>query len=166
MWQRSSAGACASCAQTLLALAAGQAKTKGGQLAERHRLPRILQVIARLKPAVILMNSGLWRGEAEHVWTRKTFDAIFSAAARAVKPQSGVAIWKTTTPTRVSRGELSGVNTAALAAAARHGWQVFDAKGMGQGLTALQPPVFLDDGHLAGQSYGELNNALLNMLCP
>ena len=87
------------------------------------------------------------------------------AAKNAVKPQGGRCIWKTTTADRpglVGRDR----DAEAIAHARAHGWALMDAYAATRAAMALEPQPFVDNVHYVGYVYAELNQLLLNMICP
>lgn len=123
-----------------------------------------LQVVARLHPATIVFNSGLWRSPGGENWPAEVYEAIMGAAVDAVRPQGGTCIWKTTTFALDGRIPRTW-DDPALQHAAAHGLGVMDAWALTRAAAALDPPPWVDDLHFLGYVYQELNRFLLNMIC-
>ena len=126
----------------------------------------LLQVVAQLRPAAILLNAGLWRNHFHfQPWPPAFSRAVARAAVEAVAPQRGMALWRTTTPSTrfsISRswdGDFLG------AAASERRLMVLDAWELGRPLLAFDPLPFFDRSHPWPEFYTELNTVLLNMLC-
>jgi hypothetical protein len=125
-----------------------------------------LQVVSRLKPAAILLNAGLWRNHFDFQPWPPTFSAaVAKAAAAAVAPQKGLAVWRTTTPsTRFNITQAWDADFLEGAAKERR-LLVLDAWEMGRPLLGFDPLPMFDRSHPWPEFYGELNTVLLNMLC-
>jgi hypothetical protein len=120
--------------------------------------------MSKLRPATVVLNSGLWRTPGDEPWPPRVYDVIMAAAREAVASQGGTCIWKTTTFARDQRIPR-GWDNRAVAHAARHGWRVMDAWALTRPALQLQPPPYYDDLHFVGYPYEELNHFLLNMIC-
>lgn len=127
----------------------------------------ISKVVAQLKPHTLVFNSGLWRTMGKDpAWPRDVYDRIFEAANAAVAPQGGRCIWKTTT-----YGQMHHVGRdrdfVSVVAARRHGWQLMDAWAATRAAKLQLPDdPFVDTVHFLGFIYAELNQLMLNMICP
>lgn len=125
-----------------------------------------MQVIAQLKPSVFVFNSGLWRhmfgGEP---WSPEVHEALLAAAEAAVAPQGGMCIWKTTT-WLTNNAVQHDFDAPTLRHVADHGWSVMDAWALTEAAGRLEPQPFWDGMHTLGFVYEELNQYLLNMICP
>ncbi|KAI7842769.1 hypothetical protein COHA_003517 [Chlorella ohadii] len=127
----------------------------------------IREVIAKLKPHTLVLNAGLWRRNRTD-WPTELYDSIFEAGIKAVAPQGGQCVWKTTTLAQA--GDLKvgrDRDAAAVAAAQRHGWLVTDAWGATHAAKMqLGDGIYIDPAHYKGFVYTELNQLLLNTICP
>ncbi len=139
-----------------------------GELQTTHAVPALpaAQVIAQLKPSVFVFNSGLWRAMlGGEPWSPEVHEALLSAADAAVAPQGGMCIWKTTT-WLTNNAVQQDWDAATLRHAADHGWSVMDAWALTNAAGRLQPPPFWDGMHSLGYVYEDVNQFLLNMICP
>lgn len=128
---------------------------------------RALQVLAKLHPAAVIMNSGLWRNNGSpynQKWPQGYSSHVVRAAEAAVSLHNGWVIWRTTTPTQ----DVNFTHSDDLflsAAAGRPRVRVLDTNQMLQPLLSLEPRPYFDHVHFWPEVYTELNLALLNMLC-
>lgn len=136
-------------------------------------LPEALrEVVAKLKPAAVIINSGAWR--TVETAERAIFDrrsppgfsgAVVEAAVAAVAAQRGMALWRTTTPsTNITIG-ASWDAQFLDAAADQDQLRVLDAWRLLRPAMAFQPPPLYDHRHFWPEVYTELHQVLLNMLC-
>lgn len=119
------------------------------------------QVVSQLSPSAIILNSGMWRGTSKESSPPSFARAVAKAALKAVAPQRGTVVWRTTTPSL--RLNVTHAWDAPFLAAPR--LHVLDAWQMLRPLLAYQPVPYYDHYHPWPEVYTELNTALLNMLC-
>jgi hypothetical protein len=129
---------------------------------------RTSQVLSKLKPAAIILNSGIWKNASEV--SPEFARQLAEAATAAVAQQDGLVIWRTTTPTlkKLPKQKVNRTKDSRfLEAAARVDppFHVMDAWQMMQPLLAYKPPPFYDSYHPYPEVYSELSIVLLNMLC-
>ncbi|EFN58654.1 hypothetical protein CHLNCDRAFT_140917 [Chlorella variabilis] len=140
--------------------------TEPGECRHEHDwslpLPTALrQVVSQLSPSAIILNSGMWRGTSKESSPPSFARAVAKAALKAVAPQRGTVVWRTTTPSL--RLNVTHAWDAPFLAAPR--LHVLDAWQMLRPLLAYQPVPYYDHYHPWPEVYTELNTALLNMLC-
>jgi hypothetical protein len=127
--------------------------------------PHVLRnVIPLLSPDLLLMNFGAWN--QLHPETKKpSFAREFLQASHDALCSKGVkCIWKTTTYSR--HGSPAGAVSAPSEIhskffAKQFNIEIFDAEKI-----TLKTYDYLDNLHFRAHVYNELNNVLLNMLCP
>ncbi|KAJ1469795.1 hypothetical protein T484DRAFT_1918684 [Baffinella frigidus] len=127
-------------------------------------------IVSRLDVDLLLLNSGLW-GE---LTDEESVEEIFKAGDSAVAHTNGRKFWKRTTKRfrcaggarrchRDQWGPEAMGDSVPLAAAARHGWEVYDAAAA---TAPLEQDSFADGIHFRPYVYTQLNNLLLHSLCP
>lgn len=127
-----------------------------------------MQVVAKLKPAAVIINSGLWRRVPpfNQSWPAGFTNRVIRAAETALAPQNGLVVWRMTTPNLIGNHTSAWDRGVFLkAAAGRPRVRVLDSLQMMQPLSSLEPRPYFDSTHPWPEVYTELNLALLNMLC-
>jgi hypothetical protein len=127
----------------------------------------IREVVAKLNLHTIVLNVGLWRKQLP-AWPTAFLDSVFEAANAAVAPQGGSCVWKTTTFAQADNLQVGRDRDAeAVATARRHGWLLTDAwTATRAAKMQLGDDIYIDPVHYVGFVYAELNQLLLNTICP
>ncbi|KAI7840403.1 hypothetical protein COHA_005834 [Chlorella ohadii] len=122
--------------------------------------------VAAMQPTHLVLNSGLWG--SSNAFGNKTWQNIARAGRTAVAAQQGRAIWRTTTASLGKNAAGRDHDKLALAHTTAAGWGVLDAWAITSPLLQLPPIVrpLWDPRHFTAVVYRELNQYLLNMICP
>lgn len=124
-------------------------------------------MVAKLRPAAVVLNGGLWRRMEGYrsEWPPGYARSVADAARSAVAPQHGLAMWRTTTPSASENTTHSWDNHFLDEAVGEAQLHTLDAWQLLHPLLSVDPLPFFDCNHPWPEVYTELNHVLLNMLC-
>lgn len=119
---------------------------------------------------VLLVNSGYWLG-----FNAQPPPETMADIANAYEPllrtppldrQRVKHVWKTTTASNPADGKAQHMSKLMATLARYHNWSIFDAGQMTDALLNAQLQAWWDRVHFWPFVYEQLNDALLNVLCP
>lgn len=123
----------------------------------------LVKIVKPLQPNVLIMNAGLHRTTSD--WPDHFWHSVASSAAEAVKDTNGVAFWRTTTASNSSRIHR-WYDYKALATIPQYGVQILDYYAVTEQLGKNVENAYWDQWHFNDMVYGQLNNFVLNAVCP